>query len=116
MELPVFTSFQLSSSRNVSLCSCSSNFSVFFNGGFYRCRRFSIRWNITSSKLCLGIVASSASNSLSNGGGKPENEVNCGDFWGDSEFVEVIGIGSRRDAILNFCLESQFESSSLRFW
>ncbi|KAF3431008.1 hypothetical protein FNV43_RR25738 [Rhamnella rubrinervis] len=113
MELPVFTSFQLSSSPNVTLCSCSSNFSVFFYGGFYRCRRFSIRWNITSSKLCPGIAAS---NSLSNGGGKAENEVNCGDFWGDSEFVEVIATGSRRDAILNFCLESQFESSSLRFW
>ncbi|XP_031283124.1 protein ACCUMULATION AND REPLICATION OF CHLOROPLASTS 3-like isoform X2 [Pistacia vera] len=34
----------------------------------------------------------------------------------ESEFVEVIGIGSRKDALLDFCLESPLRSSSLRFW
>lgn len=45
-------------------------------------------------------------------------EVNVGDddIWGDSEFVEVIGIGSRKDAVLDFCLDSPFKSSSMRFW
>ncbi|XP_052204163.1 protein ACCUMULATION AND REPLICATION OF CHLOROPLASTS 3, chloroplastic isoform X2 [Diospyros lotus] len=31
-------------------------------------------------------------------------------------FIEVIGIGSRKDAILDFCLSSPVRPSSLRFW
>ncbi|KNA18032.1 hypothetical protein SOVF_074360, partial [Spinacia oleracea] len=38
------------------------------------------------------------------------------DIWTDSQFVEVIGIGSRVDSILDFCLSSSSTSSSLRFW
>ncbi|KAF9624096.1 hypothetical protein IFM89_007794 [Coptis chinensis] len=36
----------------------------------------------------------------------------------DNNFVQVIGIGSRKDAILDFCLDSPFQSSfsSIRFW
>ncbi|KAI8538670.1 hypothetical protein RHMOL_Rhmol09G0122600 [Rhododendron molle] len=34
----------------------------------------------------------------------------------DSGFVEVIGIGSRKDAILDFCLDSPSLWPSLRFW
>ncbi|KAF7133548.1 hypothetical protein RHSIM_Rhsim09G0078600 [Rhododendron simsii] len=34
----------------------------------------------------------------------------------DSGFVEVIGIGSRKDAVLDFCLDSPSLSPSLRFW
>ncbi|WCJ33732.1 Protein ACCUMULATION AND REPLICATION OF CHLOROPLASTS 3 chloroplastic [Euphorbia peplus] len=38
-------------------------------------------------------------------------------FEDDSQFVEVIGVGSRKDAVLDFCSDSPFElSSSLRFW
>ncbi|XP_065856793.1 protein ACCUMULATION AND REPLICATION OF CHLOROPLASTS 3, chloroplastic isoform X2 [Euphorbia lathyris] len=38
-------------------------------------------------------------------------------LFGDSQFVEVIGVGSRKDAVLDFCSDSHFElSSSLRFW
>ncbi|PIA64062.1 hypothetical protein AQUCO_00201391v1 [Aquilegia coerulea] len=39
--------------------------------------------------------------------------------WGkDPNIVEVIGIGSRKDALLDFCLDSPFQSSFsyLRFW
>ncbi|KAF5197751.1 hypothetical protein FRX31_012661 [Thalictrum thalictroides] len=39
--------------------------------------------------------------------------------WGkDPDIVEVIGIGSRKDALLDFCLDSPFQSSFsyLRFW
>ncbi len=54
---------------------------------------------------------------LSKGFDEGEDEVNGGgDIWGDSEFVEVIGIGSRKDAVLDFCLGSPFKSSSMRFW
>ncbi|OMO60757.1 Cell division protein FtsZ [Corchorus capsularis] len=33
-----------------------------------------------------------------------------------SGVVDVIAIGSRKDAVLEFCLDSPFQSSSLRFW
>ncbi|WJX21505.1 hypothetical protein P8452_10933 [Trifolium repens] len=33
-----------------------------------------------------------------------------------SDFVEVIAIGGRKDAVLDFCLNSPFQLSSLRFW
>lgn len=36
--------------------------------------------------------------------------------WEDSKFVEVIAIGSRRDAVLDFCLDSPLRCSALRFW
>lgn len=34
----------------------------------------------------------------------------------ETEIVEVIGIGSRKEAVLDFCLESPLNTSSLRFW
>jgi hypothetical protein len=33
-----------------------------------------------------------------------------------SDFVDVIAIGGRKDAVLDFCLNSPFQLSSLRFW
>lgn len=36
--------------------------------------------------------------------------------WEETEFVEVFGIGSRKDALLDFCLASPCLSSALRFW
>ncbi|XP_043715252.1 protein ACCUMULATION AND REPLICATION OF CHLOROPLASTS 3 isoform X3 [Telopea speciosissima] len=46
-----------------------------------------------------------------------ESTVDCDNFWGDSKnYVEVIAIGSRKDAVIDFCLESPFRSSSPRFW
>ncbi|CAJ1977609.1 unnamed protein product [Sphenostylis stenocarpa] len=32
------------------------------------------------------------------------------------DFVEVIGIGSRKDAVFDFCLSAPFRWPSLRFW
>jgi len=54
-------------------------------------------------------------------------EVNCEDddieeadglknVWEETEFVEVFGIGSRKDALLEFCLASPSLSPALRFW
>uniref|UniRef100_A0A2P2P0I4 Protein ACCUMULATION AND REPLICATION OF CHLOROPLASTS 3 n=1 Tax=Rhizophora mucronata TaxID=61149 RepID=A0A2P2P0I4_RHIMU len=47
-----------------------------------------------------------------------ESESESGSKWkSEFEYVEVIGIGSRKDAVLDFCLDSDFlSSSSLRFW
>ncbi|KAL4575603.1 hypothetical protein LXL04_022452 [Taraxacum kok-saghyz] len=36
--------------------------------------------------------------------------------WEEPEIVEVIGIGSRKDAVLDFCLSSSSLSRRLRFW
>ncbi|PWA82842.1 MORN motif-containing protein [Artemisia annua] len=36
--------------------------------------------------------------------------------WEDNGIVEVIGIGSRKDALLDFCLGSKALSPRLRFW
>ncbi|KAG9442443.1 hypothetical protein H6P81_018297 [Aristolochia fimbriata] len=38
------------------------------------------------------------------------------DSWGEPETVDVIGIGSRKDSIIDFCLESSFASTSLNYW
>lgn len=38
------------------------------------------------------------------------------DLWEEAEAVEVIGIGSRKDAVLDFCLRSSSISRRLRFW
>ncbi|XP_058090470.1 protein ACCUMULATION AND REPLICATION OF CHLOROPLASTS 3, chloroplastic isoform X1 [Magnolia sinica] len=54
--------------------------------------------------------------STSNGHTDRESRSACEDLWRDSDSVEVIGIGSRKDAVLDFCLESSFESTSMRFW
>ncbi|KAL2541335.1 Protein ACCUMULATION AND REPLICATION OF CHLOROPLASTS 3 [Abeliophyllum distichum] len=37
-------------------------------------------------------------------------------IWEESEYVEVIGIGSRTDAVLDFCSGSPNISPTLRFW
>ncbi|XP_057478095.1 protein ACCUMULATION AND REPLICATION OF CHLOROPLASTS 3, chloroplastic isoform X2 [Actinidia eriantha] len=51
-----------------------------------------------------------------NGNSFPVNREESGNFCEGSEFVEVIGIGSRKDAVLDFCLDSPLLWPSLRFW
>lgn len=100
MELPISTSILHTLSR-VSLCpypyssKCSFNNYLFNNEKLGRrliCNSKPIREDLGVSKDC---------------------SVNV---WGDSEFVEVIGIGSRKEAVLDFCLASQLRSSGLRIW
>ncbi|KAM0961003.1 hypothetical protein ACFX13_020756 [Malus domestica] len=115
MELPAaFTSFR--SYYGVSLRPYSSRFSglIFSKCSFRRRRKHSLscRGSSGRSSHSLRVTASSAGN----GPGRADSEVNCEDFWGKSEFVEVISIGSRKDAVLDFCLESPFQFSSVRFW
>lgn len=109
LELPLFTRFCSSSSGSRS--------KWVFYGGFSGCLMFCRRWNcypkpprLFSSweKDCsLNLNRCSAMGTL---------EEDCGSVWGDSEFVEVIGIGSRKDAVIDFCLNSPLQSSSVRFW
>ncbi|KAK9274508.1 hypothetical protein L1049_021757 [Liquidambar formosana] len=102
MDLPVAVSFCRVS--RASLCPCSLN-CVFFGCALGH-RKLYRRWKCISKPIRLSL--SSEKDSFS--------PVDCGEFWGDSETVEVIGIGSRKDAILDFCLRSPFQSASLRFW
>lgn len=109
LELPLFTRFCSSSSGSRS--------KWVFYGGFSGCLMFCRRWNcypkpprLFSSweKDCsLNLNRCSAMGTL---------EEDCGSVWGDSEFMEVIGIGSRKDAVIDFCLNSPLQSSSVRFW
>lgn len=68
----------------------------------------------SASKPVLRITMSSGRDYSLNG--FDDSEGNGEDIWGDSDAVEVIGIGSRKDAVLDFCLGSPFKSSSMRFW
>lgn len=53
---------------------------------------------------------------LNKGGSYVNSETRSTNLSETSEIVEVIGIGSRKHAVFNFCLDSPFQSSSLRFW
>ncbi|XP_044489194.1 protein ACCUMULATION AND REPLICATION OF CHLOROPLASTS 3 isoform X2 [Mangifera indica] len=97
VEFPVVRSFGSS-----SLLPCSPN-RVLYNSLFCFCqKKLKCKWSRA------GLRASMSTN---------ENYfVNERENVSDSEFVEVIGIGSRKDALLDFCLDSPLRSSSLRFW
>lgn len=117
MEFSAFTGFR--SSSGVSLCPYrpSNSVLVFEKRSFHRRRKYNLsRSSCSCSCSCklssLRITATSANN----GPADVDSEVNCDDFWGNYELVEVIGIGSRKEAVLDFCLESPFRFPSLRFW
>lgn len=62
------------------------------------------------------IICSSSSSlkDCSNTGANSNSDIT--DIWTDSHFVEVVGIGSRVDSVLDFCLSSSSTLQSLRFW
>lgn len=105
MELPVSTSL-LSAVSRASLCPNASECS--FKGYLFRLDKNRRRLSCYSKPLRVEL--SLDQNSSPNGNQK------VGNIWEDSNFVEVIGIGSRKDAILDFCLDSPLHSSALRFW
>ncbi|KAF7827533.1 protein ACCUMULATION AND REPLICATION OF CHLOROPLASTS 3-like isoform X1 [Senna tora] len=105
MELPASTRFE--AICKASLCSFSSK--QVSCGSSHRCGRIGFQWN-RNSKSFVGITMSSEKEFLSNGHGGGHNGA------AKSGFIDVIGIGSRKDAVLDFCLKSPFQLSSLRFW
>ncbi|XP_061364723.1 protein ACCUMULATION AND REPLICATION OF CHLOROPLASTS 3, chloroplastic isoform X2 [Gastrolobium bilobum] len=107
MELSAFPSFKAVS--NASFFPFSSN-QVWCRCSLRLPRRdHGFRW-IRKSKPFVRIRMCSEKGSSGNGyGGIESGETK-------SDFVEVIGIGSRKDAVLDFCLNSPFQLSSLRFW
>ncbi|KAJ0037723.1 hypothetical protein Pint_22545 [Pistacia integerrima] len=96
VELPVLRSFGSS-----SLLPCSSK-RVLYNSLFC-CGQKNLKCKWSRAGLRV---------SMSTNKNYPVNER---ENVSESEFVEVIGIGSRKDALLDFCLESPLRSSSLRF-
>ena len=108
MEFSAFTGFRPSS--GVSLCPYRPSNSVLV---FRRQRKYNLSRSSCICKLSSLRITATAAN---NGPADVDSEVNCDDFWGNSELVEVIGIGSRKEAVLDFCLESPFRFPSLRFW
>lgn len=42
--------------------------------------------------------------------------IDIGEEEAKSDLVEVIAIGGRKDTVIDFCLNSPFQLSSLRFW
>ncbi|KAK9059961.1 hypothetical protein SSX86_020665 [Deinandra increscens subsp. villosa] len=74
-------------------------------------RRFKLRGNSKGSRLIdssYGKHPSSSSSIL--------NREGAVDLRDETGIVEVIGIGSRKDAVLDYCMLSPSLSSRLRFW
>ncbi|XP_028752621.1 protein ACCUMULATION AND REPLICATION OF CHLOROPLASTS 3-like isoform X2 [Neltuma alba] len=105
MELLAFPSFEAIS--KVSLFPFSSKQVLY--GNSVRCRNIGFLW-CRNSKSFAGITMSSDEDSLSNDYGLRQS------LGTKSGAIDVIGIGSRKDAVLDFCLKSPFQLSSLRFW
>ncbi|XP_054825456.1 protein ACCUMULATION AND REPLICATION OF CHLOROPLASTS 3, chloroplastic isoform X3 [Prosopis cineraria] len=105
MELPAFTSFDAIS--KVSLFPVSSKQVLYRNT--VRCRNIGFLW-CRNSKSFAGITMSSDEYSFSNDSGLRHS------LGTKSGVIDVISIGCRKDAVLDFCLKSPFQLSSLRFW
>ena len=110
MELPVINAFPplLPSSLCSCPCPCSS---ISIPSLFFHRRKMFLRF--PEYRNSYPFLHTTPNASLSNATGRSNNER---DIWDDHEFVEVIGIGSRKEAVLDFCLESALMTSSLRFW
>ncbi|KAK7280560.1 hypothetical protein RJT34_25624 [Clitoria ternatea] len=108
MELSAFPSFKALS--NPSLFPYSSSNQVWCRCSLsLRRRDYGFRWSLKSKPLVRIRMCSEKVPSSSGYGGIESGEAK-------SDFVEVIGIGSRKDATLDFCLNSPFQLPSLRFW
>lgn len=111
MELPASTSFR--SVSCVSLCPVSSR-RVFVYRFVFHGVKLSRKLHCSNPKRSLRITVNPENN-----GEDKDNTAAGANFFEESGFVEVIAIGSRKDAVVDFCLDSPFQLSSsllLRFW
>ncbi|XP_042492748.1 protein ACCUMULATION AND REPLICATION OF CHLOROPLASTS 3-like, partial [Macadamia integrifolia] len=93
----------------------SSSVKLLCNGFLFRQRKRHRKSNLVSIPLRISLRLEQ--DWSLKGHLNEEYTVDCDNFWGDSKnYVEVIAIGSRKDAVIDFCLESPFQSSSWRFW
>ncbi|KAL1803508.1 hypothetical protein ACET3Z_032155 [Daucus carota] len=102
MELSISRSFQHSIFRP-SLCPIASEYTYRACVYSYRSSRHRLKCDSKPLRFELSLE---------------QNCSKCGveSVWEDCRFVEVIAIGSRRDAVLDFCLDSRLLGSALRFW
>ncbi|KAM3324757.1 protein ACCUMULATION AND REPLICATION OF CHLOROPLASTS 3, chloroplastic isoform X2 [Capsicum chacoense] len=86
---------------------------------------FRVNRHVNYSMKHVRLESNSNFNSRNSSSSNNNCEVNCEDddnaegvknVWEDNDFVEVFGIGSRKDALLDFCLASPSLSTALRFW
>ncbi|KAG5531931.1 hypothetical protein RHGRI_026514 [Rhododendron griersonianum] len=88
---------------------------LFFTSHLFHGFNFPTRLKPNSRTLRFALC--SEKDSSPNGSPFRENQEEGGrSSREDSGFVEVIGIGSRKDAVLDFCLDSPSLWPSLRFW
>lgn len=99
MELPISTSLV----SRALLCPIASEYT--YKTYIYRFKRSrqKLKCNSKPLKVELSLEQNYSKHSVEN-------------VWEDCKFVEVIAIGSRKDAVLDFCLNSPLHSSALRFW
>ncbi|KAL2906942.1 Protein ACCUMULATION AND REPLICATION OF CHLOROPLASTS 3 [Bienertia sinuspersici] len=112
-----FSTFSSPTNRISSLYSLKPsnypfNCATFFHNHRIRFLNSSINCKRNSFRSCC-----SSSSSLKDRNNSDTNRTDSTvDVWTDSHFVEVIGIGSRVDSVLDFCLSSPSTSHPLRFW
>lgn len=102
MELPISTNSIHSISR-ASLCPIASEYTYRTYIHTYRRSRHRLKCNSKPLRVEL---------SFEQGVSKRSGE----NVWEDCKYVEVIAIGSRREAVIDFCLDSSLRGSALRFW
>ncbi|XP_071722785.1 protein ACCUMULATION AND REPLICATION OF CHLOROPLASTS 3, chloroplastic-like [Rutidosis leptorrhynchoides] len=108
MELAVLTNFTSLSSKQ-----------IFHDYCFFRPPKLLFGRLHCNTKRLAQVRMVSEENNSSSSSLESNRDSNDGDeLWReDSELVEVICIGSRKDSVLEFCLDSPLQSSSsLRFW
>ncbi|GMH23941.1 hypothetical protein Nepgr_025784 [Nepenthes gracilis] len=107
MEVPIFTSF----------CSpppCGTSLSPQPSINDFNARFLHQKTGLGPLKCGRGRLPMHISATRNEGSGGKVDADN--DTWRESECVEVIGIGSRVDSVLDFCIGSQSNSHSLRYW
>ncbi|XP_055819141.1 protein ACCUMULATION AND REPLICATION OF CHLOROPLASTS 3, chloroplastic isoform X1 [Solanum dulcamara] len=92
-----------------------------FNSNSFTYRR--VRTRVNCSPKPVGVETNSNFNSRDSNNCElnlEDDDIEEADglknVWEETEFVEVFGIGSRKDALLEFCLASPSLSPALRFW
>ncbi|KAI7733804.1 hypothetical protein M8C21_006450 [Ambrosia artemisiifolia] len=107
MELPL--TMVVNISRTLSSPSLNPNHSI--DNNIYNSIP-TTRLKLRNGTKRLRLIESNVSNHFSSSIVNRERMI----VWEENRIVEVIGIGSRKDAVLDFCLQSSSLSPRLRFW
>nr|XP_009771498.1 PREDICTED: uncharacterized protein LOC104222022 isoform X2 [Nicotiana sylvestris] len=117
MDLLLPISVRLSAFSRGSLCALSPTNP--FNSCSFPHQRIRIKLKCSPEPTRAETNSIFDSRDSNNYEGNRENDMQgegLKNVWEETEFVEVFGIGSRKDALLDFCLASPSISPALRFW